>query len=116
MQKASQILLSGKKTKALISYHCNVSFKSQAGYDYFSAAYIESFNAPNIIVWAAPVMITLVIAEWAISSYQNRDLYNGLDTIAAFAVGVGNVIINALLKVFIFALMLICIEFAPMKM
>ena len=55
-------------------------------------------DAPNIIVWAAPVMFFFVLLEWGISRYQNRKLYDKKETIGSICVGVGNVIINLLLK------------------
>jgi sterol desaturase/sphingolipid hydroxylase (fatty acid hydroxylase superfamily) len=83
--------------------------------DIFTLAHIESLNAPNIIVWAVPVMIFLVLLEWAVSAYQKREYYNTLDTLSAAAVGIGNLIINAFLKVLIFSTILYCILISPFK-
>lgn len=55
-------------------------------------------NAPNIIVWAAPVMFFFVLLEWAIARHQNRDLYDKKETIGSISVGVGNVLINLAMK------------------
>ena len=59
-------------------------------------------DAPNIIVWAAPVMFFFVLLEWLIARYQNRKLYEKSETIGSIIVGVGNVIINLLLKLSLF--------------
>lgn len=55
-------------------------------------------DAPNIIVWAAPVMFFFVLLEWAVSRYQHRHLYEKKETIGSIAVGIGNVIVNLALK------------------
>ena len=62
---------------------------------------VMSMDLPNIIVYAAPVMIGLVIAEWAISNYKKRSYYDGKDTLAATAIGLGNVALQDSLTAFI---------------
>lgn len=81
--------------------------------EFFSLDYINSLDAPNIILWAAPVMVSLVLLEWGISAYQNRQIYDGMDTLAAALVGIGNLIITAILKVILFTLILFCIYIVP---
>jgi sterol desaturase/sphingolipid hydroxylase (fatty acid hydroxylase superfamily) len=65
---------------------------------------IDELNnkAPNIIVWAAPVMFFFVILEWYISYRQSRHLYEKKETMASIFVGIGNVIINLALKLTLF--------------
>lgn len=87
--------------------------KPEHFFDYFTTAYIETIETPNIIVWAIPVMFLLVFLEWLISTYQKRDLYDGFDTLAAAGVGIGNLIITALIKVAVFGLILFCIFLLP---
>lgn len=79
----------------------------------FTLAHIESLKAPNIIIWAIPIMLTLVALEWVISAYQKRKIYDGFDTLAAAGVGIGNLIISALLKVTIFSIILMCMYMVP---
>jgi len=55
--------------------------------------------APDIIVWAAPVMFFFVLLEWFISYLQNRNLYDKRETWGSIFVGVGNVIIGTALKI-----------------
>ena len=74
---------------------------------------ILGMDLPNIIVYAAPIMIGLVILEWAISFYQNRDFYNKKDTLAATAVGLVNVALGAMLKIFTFGVMLFFFNLVP---
>lgn len=74
---------------------------------------IINMDVPNIIVYAAPVMIGLVIAEWIITIYKKRDYYNTKDTLAATAIGLVNVALNASMKVFTFGVMLFFYNLVP---
>lgn len=74
---------------------------------------IINMDVPNIIVYAAPVMIGLVVAEWLITLYKKRDYYNTKDTLAATTIGLGNVALNAALKVFTFGIMLFFYNLVP---
>ncbi len=73
-------------------------------------------DAPNIIVWAAPVMFFFVLLEWVISRYQNRQLYDKKETIGSIFVGVGNVIINLLLKLTLFYMIVWIYNMIPWRM
>lgn len=74
---------------------------------------VMAMDLPNIIVYAAPVMIGLVLLEWGISWYQKRDYYDGKDTLAATAIGLTNVALSALLKVLTFGAVLFCYNLVP---
>lgn len=74
---------------------------------------VMSMDLPNIIVYAAPVMIALVFAEWIISNYKKRNYYDGKDTLAATAIGLGNVALSAMLKIATFALVLFFYNLVP---
>lgn len=63
-------------------------------------------DLPNVILYAAPVMILLVIIEWGVSYYKKKDYYDGKDTLAATAIGLGNVALSALLKIVTFVIIL----------
>lgn len=73
-------------------------------------------NSPNIIIWAAPVMFFFVLLEWYISYKQSRHLYDKKETIGSILVGVGNVIINTLLKVSLFYLVVAVYNMLPWRM
>jgi len=49
---------------------------------------VIEMDLPNIIGYATPVMISLVLLEWGLSQYKNRDIYDARDTFAAAAIGV----------------------------
>lgn len=68
---------------------------------------------PEIIIWAAPVMISLVALEWILSIYKKKDYYDGKDVFAALAIGIGNVIITGLSKVVTFGIILFFINIVP---
>lgn len=73
-------------------------------------------DAPNIIIWAAPVMFFFVLLEWFISYLQHRELYEKKETIGSILVGIGNVIINAALKVGLFYLAVWAYNLMPWRM
>jgi len=58
-------------------------------------------DAPEIIVWAAPIMFIFVILEMIISHRQNRALYDRRETVGSVLVGLGNVTINFAIKAFV---------------
>jgi sterol desaturase/sphingolipid hydroxylase (fatty acid hydroxylase superfamily) len=73
-------------------------------------------KAPDIIVWAAPVMFFFVILEWYISYRQNRQLYDKKETFGSICVGVGNVIINLALKLVLFTIIIWAYNLVPWRM
>jgi len=73
-------------------------------------------NAPNIIVWAAPVMFFFVLLEWGISRYQDRKLYDKKETIGSIGVGVGNVLINLAMKLTLLYLVIGLYNLLPWRM
>src|SRR5690625_7909691 len=48
----------------------------------------------DIIHWAIPGFIILLLAELILSAYDQRDLYETKDTISSLTMGLGNVIIG----------------------
>jgi sterol desaturase/sphingolipid hydroxylase (fatty acid hydroxylase superfamily) len=74
---------------------------------------VLSMDLPNIILYAAPVMISLVAIEWIISYIKKRKYYDGKDTIAATVIGLGNVAISAALKVITFGIVLFFYNMVP---
>ena len=60
---------------------------------------VLQMDLPNIILYAAPVMIALTLLEWGISQYKHRAIYDNKDTLAAFTIGVVNLVITAAIKI-----------------
>jgi len=59
---------------------------------------VES-QAPNIIVWAVPFMVLFAALEIYISYRQEKQYYEKKETIGSILVGIGNLIVSALIKV-----------------
>lgn len=76
---------------------------------------VIQMGLPNIIGYAAPVMIGLVLLEWGLSLYKHRDYYDTKDTLAATVIGLVNLVISAFLKVATFAIIIFFYNLAPMK-
>lgn len=76
---------------------------------------VLAMDLPPIIVYATPVMIGLVLLEWGLSLYQNRKIYDTKDTLAATAIGVGNLVISALIKVTTFGIIIYFYNLAPWR-
>lgn len=74
---------------------------------------VLQMNLPNIIVYAVPFMIALVLLEWFFSYRQNKDFYDSKDTLAATAIGVGNIFISAAIKVATFGIILYFYNLVP---
>src|SRR4051812_4298529 len=73
-------------------------------------------DAPNIIVWAAPVMFFFVLLEYSISYIQNRKLYDRKETFGSICVGIGNVIIGLALKLILFYIIVWFYNLIPWRM
>ena len=58
-----------------------------------------SFEAPNLIHWAIPAFILLLLVEAIVSALDQRELFEVKDTFSSLAMGIGNVIINLGAKV-----------------
>jgi sterol desaturase/sphingolipid hydroxylase (fatty acid hydroxylase superfamily) len=80
-----------------------------------SAEYLQK-RAPDIIIWAAPVMFAFVLIEYFISRAQHKPFYEKKETIGSIAVGVGNVIIGAAIKLIIFYLLIAVYNMIPWRM
>lgn len=52
------------------------------------------FDAPNLIHWAIPAFILLLLVEVIVNAIDHRDLFEVKDTFASLTMGVGNVVIG----------------------
>jgi sterol desaturase/sphingolipid hydroxylase (fatty acid hydroxylase superfamily) len=73
-------------------------------------------NAPDLLVWAAPVMFFFVLIEYLVSRYQGRHLYDRKETIGSTLVGLGNVAIGVALKTIMFSLFVVVYNLIPWRM
>jgi sterol desaturase/sphingolipid hydroxylase (fatty acid hydroxylase superfamily) len=72
--------------------------------------------APDIIVWAAPVMFFFVIVEYVVSRYQQHHYYHKKETIGSVLVGIGNVFIGLLLKSAMLYIIILVYNLVPWRL
>lgn len=82
----------------------------------FNSAGILQESAPDIIIWAAPVMFFFVLLEYIISHVQHKDYYEKKEMIGSIAVGIGNVMIGAAIKLLLFYLLIWLYNLIPWRM
>lgn len=82
----------------------------------FDSAVKLGESAPNIIIWAAPVMFFFVLLEYIISRWQHKEYYEKKETMGSIMVGIGNVIIGAALKLALFYGMIWVYNHIPWRM
>jgi sterol desaturase/sphingolipid hydroxylase (fatty acid hydroxylase superfamily) len=73
-------------------------------------------SAPEIIVWAAPVMFFFAILEYYISKKQNHDFYESKETMGSVLVGLGNVLISFLIKAALLLVVVVIYNLVPWRM
>jgi sterol desaturase/sphingolipid hydroxylase (fatty acid hydroxylase superfamily) len=70
---------------------------------------------PPIIHYAAPVMFGLVGLEFLINQYQQRSRYIGKEFFAASAIGIGNLVVTAIIKAALFGFVLFFLNLVPWR-
>jgi sterol desaturase/sphingolipid hydroxylase (fatty acid hydroxylase superfamily) len=73
-------------------------------------------SAPDIIIWAAPVMFLFVLIEYFVSRAQHNPYYEKQETRGSIAVGIGNVLIGSAIKLIIFYLLIWIYNMIPWRM
>lgn len=73
-------------------------------------------KAPNIILYAVPVMIFFSLLEMLFSYLQDRKYYEKKETIGSIFVGIGNLIVSAGVKVVLLYLMVWLYNLIPWRM
>lgn len=69
----------------------------------------------NIIVWAIPAMLSLVALEYFISLKNNHKLYENKDLLASIGIGVGNLLVTAVVKIVMFGVILFFYNLVPWR-
>jgi sterol desaturase/sphingolipid hydroxylase (fatty acid hydroxylase superfamily) len=79
---------------------------------------IKSFikDAPEIIVWAAPIMFLFVLIEWIYSKKHDKKTYDKKETFASICVGIGNIFISFLLKFTLFYIIILVYNMLPWRL
>jgi sterol desaturase/sphingolipid hydroxylase (fatty acid hydroxylase superfamily) len=60
--------------------------------------YALEANAPDLIVYAVPVMLFFTLLEYGVSFWQNRHYYDNRELMGSIGVGLGNLVVSGLLK------------------
>lgn len=84
-------------------------------FETLSLQQIKELDFPPVIVYAIPVMLFLVLLEWAIGAYQKRKLYEGRDFLSSALIGTGNLLINAVIKVGTLGLFVFFYNITPLR-
>ena len=74
---------------------------------------LSEISELNIVGSMAIPMIVLVLLEWAFTWYKKLDYYDGLDTLSSTVIGLINVGLSALIKIFMFGLILFFYNLVP---
>ncbi|MGB3618343.1 MAG: sterol desaturase family protein [Catalinimonas sp.] len=72
-----------------------------------------SMDLPPLILYAVPVMLSLVLLEFVVGQYRKRKLYEGRDLLASVGIGIGNLVISAVTKLAMFAVVLFFYNLVP---
>lgn len=73
-------------------------------------------NAPNLIIWAVPLMVVFSALEMYISYRQDRKYYEKKETIGSIFVGLGNLVISAGVKVILLYVVVGIYNLVPWRM
>ncbi|PSK92499.1 sterol desaturase family protein [Taibaiella chishuiensis] len=73
-------------------------------------------KAPNLILWAVPFMVFFSALEIFISYKQDHKFYEKKETIGSILVGLGNLVVSALVKVVFLYLVVLVYNFIPWRM
>ena len=79
----------------------------------YSLAEIMTMDLPPIIIYAAPVMFALVLLEWFIRVRKMKREYDEKDAAAAAIIGIGNLVVSALIKFALFGIILFFYHLVP---
>lgn len=76
---------------------------------------ITNMDLPPIIVYAVPVMLSLVLLEYFLSIYTKREVYKRNDFLASAGIGIGNLVVSALFKLAMFTVVLFFYNLVPWR-
>lgn len=74
---------------------------------------IMNMDLPPIILWATPVMVSLVLIEYFIRVRKMQREYDAKDAFSAALVGIGNLITSAMFKTILFVVVLFFYNLVP---
>lgn len=65
----------------------------------FADSYLMQEEAPNLIAYALPAVFILALIEFLMSHFGSHKTYEKEETIGSLLVGIGNLVVNVLMKV-----------------
>lgn len=74
---------------------------------------VLNMDLPPVIIYAIPVMLSLVLMEYVLNLRENKKVYEGKDFWASVVIGIGNLIVSAILKAASFGLILFFYNLVP---
>ncbi|MDQ3190718.1 MAG: sterol desaturase family protein [Bacteroidota bacterium] len=74
---------------------------------------INSMELPNLIQYAVPLILILMVLEFFIITIKNKKKYEKKDFFASVGIGIGNVLIGAVIKVASFAFIIFFYNLVP---
>ena len=77
---------------------------------------LMSLDLPPIIVYAVPVMLSLVLIEYIISVRKNRDTYEKKEFWSSVGIGIGNLLSSVTAKTMNFGVIFLCYQITPLPM
>ncbi|MBB6610750.1 sterol desaturase family protein [Pontibacter sp. Tf4] len=79
----------------------------------YSLDQLDTLRNLTIMHYMAPVIVVLVVAEGLISYFKDKQYYDTRDTLAALAIGAGNAVLGAGLKIALFWVALVIYNQVP---
>ncbi|GCC50485.1 sterol desaturase family protein [Chryseotalea sanaruensis] len=73
-------------------------------------------SAPEIIIWAVPVIFAFVLLEVFVSYKQNRKYYDKVESLGSLGLGIGNILISTWIKVVLFYMAVWIYNLVPWRM
>lgn len=72
-------------------------------------------TAPQLILWAVPVMLAFTGLEYWLNNHDKRDYYNNKELLGSIFVGLGNLASNLLTKIMLFAMVWVVYNIIPWR-
>lgn len=77
---------------------------------------LEEITTPDIILWAVGPMLFFTAVEYIVARKEQRNYYENKELIGSVGVGIGNLIISALIKGLLMAFIIWAYNFVPWRM
>jgi len=79
----------------------------------FTMDHFQSLDDLTIMHYAAPLIVASVLIEWLVGVFKRRNYYEKKDFLVALAIGAGNAMVGAALKIVVFAVSMMIYNAVP---